>query len=208
MKNITLDYYNNNSEELCGKYEGANVKGLWSELDSIFTNNSSLLEICCGSGRDASWMLKRGFQIQAIDGSLELIDEALKTHPELEGKVKQIVLPSKLPFSDNFFDGVYSIACLMHLKVNQIKEVLAEITRVVKPNAPVFISVPINRGDVFNGKDDKGRNFTLLNMEEWKSLLNKFNLITIQAKTGPDSLGRENIEWADFTLKKIGSQEP
>jgi len=202
MTNATLDYYNNNSEELSIKYEGADVKSLWSELLSAFANNNKLLEIGCGSGRDASWMLKHGFQVQAIDGSLELIRKALTKHPELEGKIIQVILPSKLPFVDNCFDGIYSIACLMHLELNQINKVLDEIKRVVKPNAPVFISVPINRGDVCNGKDDKGRTFTLLKLEKWKTLFNKFNLITIQTNIRPDGLGRENIDWATFTLRK------
>ena len=65
----TLDYYNTNSTKLNERYESADVNEVQRLLLRSFLKNSKILEIGCGSGRDASFMTKNDFDVIASDGS-------------------------------------------------------------------------------------------------------------------------------------------
>ena len=81
--NKTLSYYENNAKHLSQRYESANVDNIHALLLKTFPSKSHLLEIGCGSGRDASFMYRKGYNVHAIDGSTEMIAETKRCHPEL-----------------------------------------------------------------------------------------------------------------------------
>jgi len=116
----TLSYYENNAKHLFQRYESAKVDNIHSLLLNTFPSKSYLLEIGCGSGRDAAFMHQNGYDVLAIDGSREMIAEARRCHPELVGRLEVVKIPDELHFESSSFDGVYCIATLMHLDKNAI----------------------------------------------------------------------------------------
>ena len=92
----TLTYYKNNAKSLSQRYESANIAIIHSLLLSTFTSKAHILEIGCGSGRDASFMYQNGYDILALDGSVEMIAEAKRCHPELLGRTKVVRIPDQL----------------------------------------------------------------------------------------------------------------
>ena len=95
----------------------------------------------------------------AIDGSKNMIEEAKKIHPELSEKLFHKTLPNNLDF-DKKFDGIYSIATLMHLSEKDLRKTILKIYDLLNQNGKLFMSVSLFRDDVDeNGFDDKGRFF-------------------------------------------------
>jgi 2-polyprenyl-3-methyl-5-hydroxy-6-metoxy-1,4-benzoquinol methylase len=92
----TLSYYANNAKDLSQRYESAKVDNIHSLLLNTFPSKSYLLEIGCGSGRDAAFMHQKGYDILAIDGSREMIAEAKRCHPELEGSLEVMKIPDEI----------------------------------------------------------------------------------------------------------------
>ena len=198
----TLDFYNKNAAEISYRYEQAEVTKLWQAFSEILETGQKVLEIGCGSGRDAAYITKLGCDVHAIDGSIELCKKAVELHPELEKKISFHPLPEPLPFADKEFDAVISVACLMHLQLNEIETVLMEIKRVLMAGGLALISVPIQRDDVDNAKVDCcGRQFTLISVSDWRDKFNKTGLKVIETKINQDGLGRAGVLWANFILK-------
>ena len=54
MDRQTLDYYNENAEKLAELYETADMSAVHSLLLPFLPEKVSVLEIGCGSGRDAA----------------------------------------------------------------------------------------------------------------------------------------------------------
>ena len=164
----TLSYYENNAKHLSQRYESANVDNIHKLLLNTFPPKSQLLEIGCGSGRDASFMYRNGYNILAIDGSKEMIAEAKRCHHELEGSLEVMKIPDDLHFEPSSFDGIYSIATLMHLDKDKIDCTIEKIATILKFNSKFFFSVSIQRDDVNDqGEDEKGRYFTSMSEFEW-----------------------------------------
>lgn len=200
--NKTMNYYNHNYETLTQRYETANVSNIHDLLIKTFNKKNELLEIGCGSGRDASFLTKNGFNIIAIDGSRNMIEEAKRIHPELIKNLFHKTLPNNLEF-DRKFDGIYSIATLMHLSKIDLEETISKIYNLLNQDGKFLMSVSLLRDDIDeNGFDEKGRFFLVLNFEEWINVVENIGFKIHETKTNIDGLGRGGIEWLTLVAQK------
>jgi len=55
-------------------------------------------------------------------------------------------MEEKLPYEDNYFGGIISIQVIHHNLVEDIKNTLNEIERVLKPNGIIYITFPKLKG--------------------------------------------------------------
>jgi len=201
--NNTIEYYKNNAKLLVKRYESADVKNIQKLLLEVFSKNSSLLEIGCGSGRDANFMIENNYKLTAIDASKEMILEAKKIHPLLENSLHVVTIPDELSFNTNSFDGIYSIATLMHLEEKEIKKTIQKIYDMLKGNGIFLFSVSIQRDDIDkNFKDSKGRHFTTIPKDRWLDMCNDIGFKTIKTVVTNDGLNRDGIIWLTCIMEK------
>lgn len=196
MADTTIAYYEAQWKDLVKRYESADVSGLQSLLASSFPSGSRLLELGCGSGRDAAFMVSRGFDVTASDAVQEMIDAAADCHKALSGRLCRICLPGDLTSSLGPFDGVYSVATLMHLTRPAIHEVFSRLSLVIVPGGRLFFSVPLQRDDVREDSFDAGgRWFTSLSRSAWADICRHAGFEIIKTTTSSDGLGRESFAW-------------
>ena len=198
----TLKFYETDSKNLSLRYENADVREIQELLLTTFGEKTKLLEIGCGSGRDASFMTKKGFEVIVIDGSKNMIDEAKKIHPELSNKIFLKTLPNDLEF-DIKFDGIYSIAALMHLSKDDLMKSILKIYDLLNSTGKFFMSVSLFRDDINeNGFDKNGRFFLILSFEEWISIFQNTDFKILKTKINKDGLNRTGIEWLTMVVQK------
>ena len=200
----TLSYYENNAKDLSQRYESAKMDNIHALLLNTFPSKTYLMEIGCGSGRDASFMQQNGYDVLATDGSKEMITEAKRAHSELADNFKMIQLPADLlALKENSFDGVYSIATLMHLGKEEIEQSIASVAKILKSGGRFLFSVSIERDDIDEtGKDEKGRYFTIMSEFEWVLLCEKYGFILKQSVINDDGLDRDGIVWLTCVMEK------
>ena len=104
----------------------------------------TLLDLGCGTGRHTLYFEKRGFDVTGIDSSpagLRATQDQL-TAANLEGHLVQGDIFATLPFADASFDALISIQVIHHARLAQIVALIGEMTRVLKDDGLLFISVP------------------------------------------------------------------
>ena len=202
--NPTLSYYETNASNLSKRYESADVATLHQTLLKTFTPNSKLLEIGCGSGRDASFMFEKGYNITAIDGSQKMIDEAKTIHPSLEPHLFTMQLPHGLEFEPNSFDGIYSIATLMHLTQEEIYKTIKNIHTLLKEKGRFLFSVSIERDDTNqNSRDPHQRLFTSFSQREWVTICKNYGFRHLYTGVTTDGLNRSDVVWLNGIFEKV-----
>jgi cyclopropane fatty-acyl-phospholipid synthase-like methyltransferase len=203
MNQTTLKYYEKEGENIAERYESADVSDLHRVLTACFKLPAHLLELGCGSGRDAAFMTQQGFTVTAIDGSAMMIESALTYHPELSGHLHTIALPDELSGISGKFDGIFSIATLMHFSQPQIETILARVNSLLVSKGRFFFCVPIQRADIQNdGFDANGRWFTAMTKGHWFGLCKKHGVDPIWSGTTKDGLGRKKIAWLNCLTEK------
>ncbi|MFX1293574.1 MAG: class I SAM-dependent methyltransferase [Promethearchaeota archaeon] len=115
------------------------------EIVKIFKdkNVKRVLDLACGSGRHVLYLAKNEFEVYGIDFSEEGIKSAISLLQEKNIQANLIVgsMFEKLPYENDFFDALISIRSLYHGTIENIRNAIQEIERVLKPNGFIFITV-------------------------------------------------------------------
>lgn len=192
----TLSYYERNAGRITDGYETVDLTATLSRVCAHLPAGARVLEIGCGSGRDAARLLAEGFDVTAVDGSPAMAQRAGRLHPELAGRIRLVRLPAALPFADAAFEAVLSFATIMHLPEHDIPGLLAECRRVLTAAGTLAVSVPTARADLdAHGFDPRGRRFTVLDEAGWRARLAAAGFRIREAWGSADAAGRAGVRW-------------
>ncbi|HNU96996.1 MAG TPA: class I SAM-dependent methyltransferase [Candidatus Portnoybacteria bacterium] len=165
---------------------------LINELKKYIKINEKVLDLGCGSGRLCSLFFTRSELISdrvninytGIDFAENLVKIAERKYGDYF-KTGDIL---NLPFSDENFDSVWSIAVLHHIPSFELrKRVLNEIKRVLKPNGRVIITCwkikSLLRKDIFIPFQGKKRYYHIFSKKEIKKMFEKAGFKIEELKT-------------------------
>ena len=199
----TLTHYEEHAPEMAARFETAEMGRLHRLIRATLPQGARMLELGCGSGRDAALALEAGYDVTATDGSLAMLEEARRLHPRLEGRLRHLSFPSPFPFADGTFDAVLAVAALMHLPEPEIAAVVREVTRVLHSGGVLILSVPGRRADVGDdSRDSRGRLFTMATESRWVELCREAGLAVESRCASQDRLGRDHVEWWTFVARR------
>ncbi len=137
-------------------YAGA----FWNELerklfDRILLNwfatqipaGESVLEIGCGPGEVAGFLTRAGVKCIATDHSAAMLENGRKYFPNVRFEVQDFF---HLTYENDTFGGAVGFYAIVNLVLDEIKEVLAEVKRVLK-NGGIFVF----SFHIFEGEESK-----------------------------------------------------
>lgn len=130
---------------------GANAGGLGKHWESgppdqarnvveSLRMGARILDLGCGSGRDAAFLTEKGFVVWGVDRSEEAIRRAIA---KLQRRNLLFLMgdAERLPFSADSFDGVYSRYALNCAPLNAVA---SEVFRVLKVGGTAFLYFILN----------------------------------------------------------------
>jgi len=145
LEKVTMTQWNEvyKKEESFKYYDLNNPHQDIPKLTKIFSKNSKILDLGCGSGRNLIYLAKKGFQIYGLDSAekgIKIIKQKLKKD-NLQSKLTTQSFFQTLPYKDSSFDIIISIQSLQHGTETQIKKTIKEIHRILKPNGKIFVTL-------------------------------------------------------------------
>lgn len=105
---------------------------------------ANILDVGCGSGFSIEKILSDNFNVYGIDTTDEVVAYARKMRPKYNF---QVGYAEKLPFENSFFDAIFYLDVIEHLKDPLLS--LKEAYRVLKPGGVIIILVVKERHPVF-----------------------------------------------------------
>jgi len=114
------------------------------------SKGARILDIGCGRGELAIYLVKKGYEVVGVDYSRAAINFAEKEKRKLplkqRNKLKLIVLDAKkINFNENYFDYIISINVFEHLYPEELGIVMNKISKVLKPNGVLFVHTEPNK---------------------------------------------------------------
>ena len=125
-----------------------------------------VLDLGCGAGRHTVYLSQKGFEVYALDISLEGVELTIQwladndLHADLH-----LAEITALPFPDCFFDVILSVSVLHHNTMSTIQSAIAEIKRVLRTGG-LFFASECAKGDYQDGRGEKVENGTFLAPED------------------------------------------
>jgi ubiquinone/menaquinone biosynthesis C-methylase UbiE len=205
----TIAWYDKNASSYAKAIGDLAPLNYINKFSKLLSKNGRVLEVGCAGGRDAEIISEKGFKVTGVDLSKNLLKQAKKQAPKANFVQADFL---NLPFSNGFFDGIWSSASLLHLEtVEEVERALKEFKRVLKKGGIVFISVKAQIGSKkFKLVKDKlveyNRFFQFFKKRELESLLKKAGLkvffINQEKDTDKVKNGRKDVEWINCFAKK------
>jgi len=135
LLNQTRENYNSISQEF------SNTRSfVWKELKPLveyITKGDKLLDLGCGNGRILQ--VFKNAEYYGIDNSENLIRIAKEKYPEASFREGDVL---NIPFKENSFDKIYSIAVLHHIPSKELRiKFFKEAKWVLKPNGIFILTV-------------------------------------------------------------------
>lgn len=144
MDKPTVDFYNQHAKAQSDLYERADMSVMYRRLETILPQHSRILEIGCGSGRDARALSGMGFSVVATDASNGMIQEAIKRTECKCGDLSFTCLSFPIPENHSLFnerfDLVLAVAVIMHLFPKERQTTLSQISRLLRTEGLFYCS--------------------------------------------------------------------
>lgn len=110
---------------------------MYELLKKYFIAGGETVDIGCGNGRDANWLVQNGFPTIGYDASSELLRIASSLYPNIQ--FRQALLPS-LDVVQKQFDNILCETVIMHLPQAQISEAIESLKRILSRRGILYLS--------------------------------------------------------------------
>lgn len=191
----TLEYYNHSAELFRKDTADVNFSDIQDRFLSYLDPGSLILDFGCGTGRDSRYFLKKGYRVEAIDGSEEMVRIAR----EISGLDVRQMLFQELDEEDRY-DGIFACASILHVSYSELPDIFCRMIRALKNNGVLYVS--FKYGD-FEG-EVKGRYFTYLKEDRFLELVKEYSNLEIMEEYISSDVrpGREDEKWLNVFLRK------
>jgi SAM-dependent methyltransferase len=204
MDERTVSHYDAYAREMSSRYETADMSQLHTMLLRYLPQRrASVLELGCGSGRDAAFLLANGYDVTGVDASAGMIAEAARIHPELAGRVScaAVPFPEDSPLLLRSFDAVFSNAMFMHIPDGDLQLTGLQVRRMLRPGGALFLSVSVDRSGLTDDRDAHDRLFRERPPERLRQLFEGLGFTLVAQHESSDSLSRPEIRWVSLVFR-------
>lgn len=144
-KEITKKSYDATAEAFT-----SNVADLapWESIDrfiKLMPPKPKMIDIGCGSGRDAKIFTDKGVSVTGIDFCPNLLEIAKGKAPLAEFRLMDV---EELAFPPGSFDGAWAACSLIHIPKKSFPKVLKKIHSLLKPDGVFYLTVKKGSGEV------------------------------------------------------------
>lgn len=195
MLNKTINYYDTNAKEFVEGTLNVDFKTTQDKFINKLPVKGYILDFGCGSGRDTKYFLAKDFNVDAIDGSIELCKIASEY---TNIKVRHMYF-NELSIV-NKYDGIWACSSILHLSLDDLVDVFKRMSKALKDEGIIYTS--FKYGD-FSGERN-GRYFTDMTEDSFAKLIANVDNLKVEEQwiTADVRPQRGNEKWLNLILRK------
>ena len=194
-KKKTLDYYNEKFKQFTETTVDLEFSDIQDRFLGCLKPGAKVLDFGCGSGRDTKYFIQKGFDVDASDGSEEMVRIATET----AGIPVKKMLFSELDEAEKY-DGIFACASILHVPYAELPDIFRRMHKALKDKGILYVSFKYG---TFEGERN-GRYFTDLNEEKLEELVKECGgLEYVEQWISHDARpGRDDELWLNLLLRK------
>lgn len=189
------NYYERNAERYAAETFFADMSEQYQRFLPLLKKGGKILDVGSGSGRDACYFQKHGYQVTALEPSKNLCREIQKV---FSGEIICSDIQNYQPLE--LYDGIWACASLLHLQEKEVLQFFERIDRYLDDDGTVYIS---GKNGIQTGEAKDGRFF----LEFSEQLIDKILTVNKQLRLEQlwyteDASGRRGFRWMNviFTV--------
>ena len=189
------NYYESNAERYAAETFSADMSEQYQRFLPLLKKGAKILDVGSGSGRDACYFQKHGYQVTALEPSKNLCREIRKV---FSGEIVCSEIQNYQPMER--YDGIWACASLLHLQEKEVLHFFEKMDLYLNDDGGVYIS---GKNGIPTGEVEDGRFF----LEFSDQLIDKILTVNKQLRLEQlwyteDASGRRGFRWMNviFTV--------
>ncbi|MEN4832261.1 class I SAM-dependent methyltransferase [Pantoea vagans] len=160
------DYYRQNAQRFFTDTASVDMSALYPPFVNCLPPGARILDAGCGSGRDVKAFSEMGFDVEAFDASVELVELArqLSGKPVAQMRFQDVDVVER-------YDGIWCCASLLHVSEAELPGVMTKLAMALKPGGVGYLSFKHGRGE----REKDGRRFTDMDRAGLQKLVERIN---------------------------------
>ena len=190
------EYYEINAKQYADQTFFADMSGQYKRFLPLLGEQARILDVGSGSGRDACYFQKKGYQVTALEPSKNLCREIQKV---FSGEIVCSDIQSYQP--EQRFDGIWACASFLHLRLEEVLCFFENIDLYLNDNGVVYLS---GKNGIYTGEAEDGRYF----LEFTEELVENILVVNERMKLKElwyteDVRGRQGFRWMNIVVKMV-----
>jgi SAM-dependent methyltransferase len=193
----TIRFYSEHAVDLCSRYESLDFEKVHENLLDLLPNTPALiLDVGAGSGRDAAWFARRGYDVVAVEPAAGMLEQAKAVHPEPQIRWVQDKLPGleRTVRLGQTFDLILLSAVWMHISPTQRPRAFRKLVSLLRPGGKIVVT--LRQGTMSPGRENHP-----VNVAELQNLAQQHGIGVARICKTEDWLGRSDISWETICLQ-------
>lgn len=194
--NRATAWYDTHAERLAGEYEGLAFDDAHPELLAWISQQPviSILDVGCGTGRDAAALAALGHDVTAVDPSPAMLAVARRLHRNARVRWSADALP-QLGQTHGRFDLILLSAVWMHVASEDRPAAMRRLTGLMTTSGRMHVTLRL-------GDAEAERGVHPVSVAELERLAGREGLDLTDVGERADLLGRINVAWRTVVLRK------
>lgn len=188
------EYYEINAKQYAEKTFSADMSEQYQRFLPLLKEGAAILDIGSGSGRDACYFQKMGYQVTALEPSTHLCEEIQKV---FSGTIIHSDIQHYQP--EQQFDGIWACASFLHLQEKEILDFFGKINCFLHDHGIIYLS---GKNGISTGKANDGRYFLEFTEQLAENILMTNEQVKLeQLWYTKDVTGRKDFRWMNMIFK-------
>lgn len=186
---INIDFYNENSQELTDQYNSVPFEKVHGQIIPFLPKTGKVLDVGCGSGRDAFALAEMGLEVTAVDPAKNMLNSAKENFSHKNITFVEDSMPSlkEVKSKGEKYDFILLSAVWMHIEEKDRKEAFDNLKSLLSPNGKMAIYLRHGRFE-----DDRKEIPVSLNEVE---LYSDNNDIQSKVVSAPEDTFKRDVYW-------------
>lgn len=192
----SIDFYNLHTESFIEGTFNVEMSELRNRFLEYVPKAGALLDLGCGSGRDAKAFLELGYDIYAVDGSVEMVNHCKQYlgNRVICRNFEDYTAPTKL-------DGIWACASLLHVYREELVPIIDKYGQWLKSSGVFFLNFKKGNGPMIH-EHRYFNNYTEETIEVLIKQLNRWQILELWTSEDVrvDHVGEE---WINLIMRPI-----
>lgn len=182
------EYYEINAKRYAAETFSSDMSEQYQRFLPLLKKKARILDAGSGSGRDACYFQKRGYEVTALEPSRNLCKEIEKV---FSGEIVCSDIQAYQP--DKRFDGIWACASFHHLQEKEVLGFFEKIDRYLNDEGIVYLS---GKNGISTGKAADGRYFLEFTEELVEKILAVNERVRVEQLWYTEDVNRrEGVRW-------------
>lgn len=194
----SIDGYDASGETLAARYETLSAQDVHAAFQDLLPSGQDrmALDIGAGSGRDAAWMTRLGFDVVAVEPAHSLRTAGKRIHPDagirwIDDRLPALTATHKLGLA---FDVILLSGVFMHVRPDERSRAFRKIATLLKPGGRLLMSVR-------DGSGAPDRPMWPITSGEMEAHARSHGLAVLQVTRNSDLQSRADVQWTTYAFQ-------